>query len=87
MMSVSGVSKRAYCTTPSLTFSLPFFLARSATTAAVGARVQRGSDHAEGARNRNSLWVAAFNRCATIASTRSPATSTFSRSCPPRGCT
>src|ERR1035441_236256 len=35
MMSVSGVWKRAYSTTPSLTFWLPLFPARSATTAAV----------------------------------------------------
>ena len=86
-MSVSGVSNRAYSTTPSLTFWLPLFLARSATTAAVARGFKVEAITPEGARNRNSLLVASFKRCAASASTRSPATSTFSRSCPPSDCT
>ena len=41
----------------------------------------------EGVRNRNSLLVASLSRWATSASTRYPATSTFSRSCPRVDCT
>src|ERR1017187_3069149 len=59
MMSVSGVSKRAYSTTPSLTVWLPLFPAKSATTAAVARGFNVETITPEGARHRNSLLVAA----------------------------